>query len=99
MNTSIVVHISIAELQQLIETAVSNAMTTKAHENSNKLLNSDEAAEFLNIPKNTLYLKTSKRELKYMKLGRRNMFEKEDLMAWARERKLKTANEIINESR
>jgi len=47
----------------------------------------DEAAEFLNISKHTLYSHTSKRTVPHYKVGKFVRFKKEDLVEWMEERK------------
>jgi excisionase family DNA binding protein len=44
-----------------------------------RLKTMDEAAEYLSIPKSSLYKLCSKNELLYRKIGRRNRFTTEDL--------------------
>lgn len=46
---------------------------------SSRLKTMDEAAEYLNIPKSSLYKLCSRNELLYRKIGRNNRFTIEDL--------------------
>ncbi len=45
-----------------------------------KLLNNDEAATLLGVSPFSLRAKVSRREIKFIKFGRRVLFRKEDLM-------------------
>lgn len=45
-----------------------------------RLLNNDEAADLLHISPYSLRGKVSRREIKFVKFGRRVLFRKEDLM-------------------
>jgi len=45
-----------------------------------RLLNNDQAADILNISPYSLRGKVSRREVPFVKLGRRVLFRKEDLM-------------------
>lgn len=56
-------------------------MGIRINDNSMKsrLKTMDEAAEYLSIPKSSLYKLCSKNELLYRKIGRRNRFTTEDL--------------------
>jgi excisionase family DNA binding protein len=47
---------------------------------TNRLLNNNEAAELLGISPFSLRGKVSRREIKFVKLGRRVLFRKEDLI-------------------
>ena len=46
---------------------------------NSRLKTMDEAAEYLNIPKSTLYKLCSRNELLYRKIGRYNRFTVDDL--------------------
>lgn len=61
-------------------------------------LNQTQAAEFLQIPKSTLYSYTSKRLIPHYKRGKRLVFKQSDLEAWLSESKKKTVCEIAQDA-
>jgi excisionase family DNA binding protein len=62
------------------------------------LLTIDQAAEFLTLTKPTLYSKVSRRELPYMKRGKRLYFSKDELMAYLKEGRQGTTSELQQEA-
>lgn len=97
MNTSIVIAITVDELKSLIEEAVNNSRHGPRMKEK-KLLSIEEAAEFLSIPQNTIYQFTSKRIIPFIKLGRRLVFDKEELLEWVKQNRKTTKKEIENEN-
>lgn len=55
---------------------------------SDRLMNMDEAADFLNIKKSTIYTMTMRKEIPCVKIGKLNRFRRAALIKWikARER-------------
>lgn len=41
-----------------------------------------ELSELLNVPKNTIYAKTSRREIPFVKVGRRLVFDRQEIDEW-----------------
>ncbi|MCH2229849.1 MAG: helix-turn-helix domain-containing protein [Crocinitomicaceae bacterium] len=70
------------------------AQSSIEHEDPNKLLNIDEASDFLNLAKPTVYSMVSKGEIPYMKRSRRLYFSKIDLLQYVRQGRVKTNDEI-----
>lgn len=68
--------------------------TLKANSNPDDLLCIDEAAQFLNISKHTVYKKVSDSEIPYCKQGKKLYFSREDLNRWIRKGKRKTTDEL-----
>ena len=60
---------------------------------NSRLKTMEEAAEYLNIPKSSLYKLCSKNELLYRKIGRNNRFTIEDLEEFIQCQKVKRTNE------
>jgi excisionase family DNA binding protein len=60
---------------------------------NSRLKTMEEAAEYLNIPKSSLYKLCSKNELLYRKIGRNNRFTIEDLEVFIQRHKVKKTNE------
>lgn len=70
------------------------AQSSIEHEDPNKLFNIDEASDFLNLAKPTVYSMVSKGEIPYMKRSRRLYFSKQDLLEYVRQGRVKTNDEI-----
>jgi excisionase family DNA binding protein len=75
-----------------VRSALSNAKLQSA--DSGKPLSMDEAADFLGIPKATLYQFTSKRLIPFRKLGRRIVFSKADLATFLETKKKESVHQI-----
>lgn len=60
---------------------------------NSRLKTMEEAAEYLNIPKSSLYKLCSRNELLYRKIGRNNRFTIEDLEEFIQRQKVKKTNE------
>ena len=58
-----------------------------------RLLNNDQAAEILNISPYSLRGKVSRREIPYIKVGRRTLFDPADLRASIEARKVQPRRE------
>ena len=58
-----------------------------------RLKTMEEAADYLNIPKSSLYKLCSRNELLYRKIGRNNRFTIEDLEEFIQRKKVKSPNE------
>jgi excisionase family DNA binding protein len=85
------------ELENLIQSSVRKAMgeqSSKSSISDDKPLTMDEASEFLQIPKPTLYAYTSTRQIPFHKMGKKILFFKADLLAWIEGGKKKTKKEI-----
>ena len=72
--------------------------SSKHEKQKNKLLNVQEAANFLNLAKSTIYSKVSKGELPHMKRGKRLYFSQEELTAYIKSGKVKTVADLENEA-
>ncbi|WP_341228455.1 helix-turn-helix domain-containing protein [uncultured Arcticibacterium sp.] len=73
-----------------------NSLSREKEERS--IMSIDEASEYLQIPKNTLYRYTSQRKVPHKKIGRSLKFKREELVDWLAENKRKTIKEIQNEN-
>jgi excisionase family DNA binding protein len=88
------------ELEGIIESSVRRAFSTHVpQENSNQddFLTISQAAEYLNLAKQTLYGFTSTNQIPFIKKGKKLHFRKADLQAWVLEGKQKTIVEIQKE--
>jgi excisionase family DNA binding protein len=54
----------------------------------------DEVANYLNYAKATIYGLSHKRELLYIKTGKKLLFKKKDNVSWLEDRKVKTKSDI-----
>jgi excisionase family DNA binding protein len=87
----LIISMSKQELTDVINSAVREAITDYRLKESEKaapvedILNSREAAHFLDIKLNTLYIKTHKGELPYMKKGKKVYFSRKQLLEWMTE--------------
>lgn len=59
------------------------------------LLGIQEAADFLQEAKATIYSRTSRREIPFYKRGKKIYFKKKELMAWVESGKKKTDKELF----
>lgn len=60
----------------------------------NKLLSIDEASDYLNLAKPTIYSMVSKGKIPYMKKSKRLYFSKNELFEYVNEGRVKTISEI-----
>ena len=61
-------------------------------------MNITQAASYLSLSVQTIYSKTSLRQLPHLKKGKRLYFERDALDSWLLEGKKKTVNELIAET-
>jgi|TARA_R110000787_G_scaffold249303_3_gene354911 excisionase family DNA binding protein len=84
----------ISELKRLLTKKQEETPT----ERTEQLLTVQEAAQFLNLTVPTIYSKVSKRELPFMKRGKRLYFSSVELMAYIKEGRKKSNAEIEAEA-
>ena len=90
--------ISTTELSELIASSVRQALgESRPQISNNKPLTIDEAAAYLQLPKQTLYHLTSVREIPHKKLGKRLVFLAAELDLWVESKRKKTRSEIESE--
>jgi excisionase family DNA binding protein len=89
------------DLESLIQACVNKAFSSFGTNNSNaeedKILSIQEATTFLNLARQTLYGFTSKREIPFIKKGKKLYFRKSELNTWLLEGKKKSKSEISKE--
>ena len=95
-GTRLLVHLSTDEFRSLLKEIVKEVLTENNNDrnNSQTLLNVQEAAALLNLAVNTLYEKTSEKLVPHYKHGKKIMFKKSELLAWVESRKVKTVREV-----
>lgn len=85
--------ISVEDLKQVLLETLRQGMLVSTSSKSayadNKPMTLEEACEFLQMPKNTLYKYTHERSIPFRKIGRSLRFNQKDLTEWLeRNRKL-----------
>ena len=91
-----IVVITKTELVEIIqETLRSAKQDEKMPAQQNEFLNISEASDFLKMAKQTLYGLTSKRNIPFIKKGKKVYFNKSEVIAWLNEGKMKTHSEIL----
>ncbi|MGQ0826968.1 MAG: helix-turn-helix domain-containing protein [Bacteroidota bacterium] len=91
------------ELVNLIISSVKKVINSQEINNHplpdipSEILSVDEAADFLNLARQTLYGFTSRREIPFMKKGKKLYFKRSELESWLLEGKRKTIKEMQNE--
>lgn len=66
--------------------------------NSEKLLNIQEAAKFLNLAVPTIYSKVNRREIPFIKRSKKLYFSKEELTDYLKKGRVKTNEELLSEA-
>lgn len=94
MTKTVFINCTLDELQELIRDAVKE-VSQNTTEQKNEIFTIEEAADYLQIPKNTLYQFTHRRKIPFHKIGRSLRFKKSDLNDWIDDNRRKTHGEII----
>ncbi len=95
---------TIDELDATIASAVRKALkevhypTDSKHESVEEFIDVEQASKLLNLSKQTIYTKSSKREIPAMKRGKRLYFSKSELMQYIKEGKRLTNEDIEAEA-
>lgn len=87
------------QLAELISQSVRNALAEQAAPQSrqhaaHEYLGMDEAARYLDLPKNTLYVFCHERRIPYSKRGKKNYFLRADLDEWMASNRKMSVKEI-----
>ena len=89
------------ELENLIQTTLRKILgefgRQSTEQEQDKIFSVKEASVFLNLAQQTLYGFTSKREIPFIKRGKKLYFRKSELETWLLEGKKKSKGEILNE--
>ena len=64
--------------------------------NKEQFLTADEAADFLRVSRSWIFKLTSARAVPFIRMGRRVLFDRAELIAWAHERRVSTIRESID---
>ncbi len=104
MTETILIAFSKHEFKELIKGTIQEAMSEQANSSKGKTFQSheylsiDEAANYLQLPKNTLYNYCHNNIIPYHKRGKRNYFLKADLDVWMASNRKKSVREIHEEA-
>lgn len=87
-------------LQRLdgIEQLLSNTQQPAQSENTDEILNVEEAAKFLNLAKSTIYRLRYNQQIPCSKPGKHLYFSKKELTEWVQSGRVKTISEIEKEA-
>ena len=85
------------EISELKKMLTQRQEEEKTQEPTEKLLSVQETAKFLNLSIPTIYSKVSKRELPFMKRGKRLYFSSTELLEYLKEGRSKSNKEIETE--
>jgi excisionase family DNA binding protein len=89
------------ELEDLIFSSLKRAfgeIKTEKPGNDQRFLNLAEASEFLNLASQTIYTLTSKREIPFLKKGKKLYFKEADLIAWLEKGRKDSVDELKQQS-
>ena len=102
MQAVTITQISPPELQQIIESSIAKILgstrTTAPQPEADQLFTIQQAADFLTLSVPTLYNLVSRKEIPYMKKGKRLYFSKEELTSWLKSGRKQTMAEIQTEA-
>ena len=94
------------QFETLIERSVTRALQTiqphdnpgTRHDSQEELLTVTQAAEYLKLKTNTIYVLTSQRRIPHSKNGKRVLFSKKELCEWVKSGRRKTHEELEAEA-
>ena len=89
---------AVAELTRKVDELYKVITNVQPQGTVDQFLTVDETAEFLNLSAPTIYSKVARRELPYMKRGKRLYFARKDLETYLQGGRVKTVREIENEA-
>ena len=104
MDKTVLISLPIEDLQTVIIDCVNSCLRNDKQESKtptalpDQLLTIQQAAELLHLSVKTLYIKVSKRELPYMKQGKRLYFSQKELVEYLKQGRKKTTGEIEAEA-
>lgn len=84
MQAVTITQITYPELEKLIETSLTKIIgtITDNKKTEDDILSLDEACEFLNLQHATIYGMTSRRQIPFIKKGKKLYFSKSELTSW-----------------
>lgn len=85
------------ELESIVAKAVQMALSHFKPNSNSDFLSIEEAAEIVNLSKNTIYGMVSKREIPFYKRGKKLYFKSGELQEWIGSQKVQTVQEMKDE--
>ena len=85
---------AIAELTRKVDELYNIIKNIQPQDPQEQFLSVDETAEFLNLSVPTIYSKVARREIPYMKRGKRLYFNRKDLEIYLKGGRVKTVQEL-----
>jgi excisionase family DNA binding protein len=89
---------AVAELTRKVDELYKVITNVQPQDPQEQFLTVDETAKFLNLSVPTIYSKVARRELPYMKRGKRLYFARKDLETYLQGGRVKTVREIEDEA-
>lgn len=89
---------AVAELTTKVDELYKVINNVQPRESKDQFLTVEQTADFLTLSIPTIYSKVSKRELPYMKRGKRLYFARKDLETYLQGGRVKTVKEIESEA-
>ncbi len=90
--------LAVTELTKKVDELYKVITNVQPQETTDQFLTVEQAADFLTLSVPTIYSKVSRRELPYMKRGKRLYFARKDLEAYLQDGRVKTVKEIEAEA-
>ncbi len=90
--------LAVTELTKKVDELYKVITNVQPQETTDQFLTVEQAADFLTLSVPTIYSKVSRRELPYMKRGKRLYFARKDLEAYLQGGRVKTVKEIEAEA-
>lgn len=90
--------LAVTELTKKVDELYKVITNVQPQETTDQFLTVEQAADFLTLSVPTIYSKVSRRELPYMKRGKRLYFAKSDLEDYLKGGRVKTVKEIEAEA-
>lgn len=98
MANNIIVQFSETEFRNLLKNCITESLQEKEADNIKddkcKIFTINEAAQYLNLARQTLYGFTSNRTIPFIKKGKKLYFKKSDLEKWLSDGRKKTLDEL-----
>lgn len=101
MSIQFLTNITAQEFKEFLKDALKEILSERQNASKEQppdILDIRQAAEYLKLKINTLYEKTSRRQIPHFKKGNKLYFHLSELQNWITEGKVKTQNEIEGEA-
>jgi excisionase family DNA binding protein len=78
---------NVAAIKRMLEELLSSAALQSVKSDENEIMSVKQVAQFLGLDVNMIYLKCSKGDIPYFKIGRQYKFKKPEILNWIKEQK------------